>query len=103
MAVKTFTDFALRRGDSDKFKKWGGQISSDDGTPVRDLQNALAAVGVYDVIVDGDFGGQTHDAVRRFQWNLRTVKFRIVSGALQAHTPPTGTTIPFNRRPPSRP
>ena len=94
MATKTFTDFELRRGDNDKLKKWGGTISSDDGTPVRDLQTALAAVGVYDVTADGDFGGQTHDAVRRFQWNLRTVKFRIVGGALQSRTP--SATVPFN-------
>src|ERR1700752_2480789 len=96
MATKTFTDFSLRRGDADNAKRWGGKILTDTGTPVRDLQTALAAVGVYDVAIDGDFGGQTHSAVQRFQWNLRTVKFRIVKDALHARTPPTGAAIPFN-------
>lgn len=94
MATKTFTDFALRRGDNDKLKKWGGQTSTDDGTPVRDLQAALAALGIYDLTQDGDFGGGTFDAVKRFQWNLRTVKFRIVNGALQPRTP--NAAVPFS-------
>jgi peptidoglycan hydrolase-like protein with peptidoglycan-binding domain len=91
---KTFTDFALRRGDNDKLKRWGGTISTETGTPVQDLQTMLKAVGVYDVAVDGDFGGQTETAVKRFQWNVRTVKSRLVHGALEARAP--STTIKVN-------
>ena len=86
--AKTFTDFALRRGDNDATKKWGGVThASDAGSPVKDLQAALASVGVYDVGQDGDFGGQTETAVRRFQWNVRTVKGRVVNGAFAAAEP----------------
>jgi hypothetical protein len=92
-SIKTFTDFALRRGDNDKRKRWGGVISTEDGTPVKDLQTVLAAIGVYDVTVDGDFGGQTETAVRRFQWNARTVKFRLIAGALQARTQSTAIKV----------
>jgi hypothetical protein len=34
-AAKTFTDFALRRGDNDKLKRWGGKTSTAAGTPER--------------------------------------------------------------------
>ena len=44
---------------------------------VQDLQTVLKAVGVYDGTLDGDFGGQTEDAVKRFQWNARTVQSRL--------------------------
>ena len=60
---------------------------SDTGTPVHDLQAALAAVGVFDLTQDGAFGKDTQDAVRRFQWNFGNTKFRIVGSALQARTP----------------
>jgi hypothetical protein len=92
MAAKTFTDFALRLHDDDATKTWGGHVSSDTGTPVQDLQTALAAVGVFDLTQDGAFGKNTQDAVKRFQWNLRNTKFRIVGGALQARTPSAGVS-----------
>jgi D-alanyl-D-alanine carboxypeptidase len=84
VATKTFTDFALRRGDNDAANKLGGAShAADSGSPVEDLQAALASVGVY----DGDLGGQTQTAVKRFQWNVANVKGRIVNGAFEARQP----------------
>lgn len=82
MATKTFTDFALRRGDNDLQKRWGGAISTATGTPVQDLQSAIKAVGI-DVGADGDFGAGTVKGVRQFQWNVTNVKVRMVNNALQ--------------------
>jgi hypothetical protein len=93
MAAKTFTDFALRLHDNDATRTWGGHVSADTGTPVRDLQVALAAVGVFDLTPDGAFGKNTLDAVRRFQWNLLHTTFRIVGGALEARVASTDVSV----------
>jgi hypothetical protein len=61
---------ALRWNDNDKARKWGGTVHR--GAPaanfVRELQEDLAKVGCYDAKRDGDYGGSTRDAVKRFQW-----------------------------------
>jgi hypothetical protein len=93
MAARTFTDFALRLHDSDATKVWGGHSSNDTGTPVGDLQDALARVGVFDLKKDGAFGKDTRDALKRFQWNLRNAAFRMLGGALQARTPSNGIAV----------
>jgi uncharacterized protein YcbK (DUF882 family) len=81
---KTFTDLILTRGDSDKAKKWAGSRQPGiGGTPVADLQNALVKVGVLDGGADGEFGKNTQEAIRRFQWNVSNVKYRLINGLLQ--------------------
>jgi peptidoglycan hydrolase-like protein with peptidoglycan-binding domain len=88
---KAFTDLILTRGDSDKAKKWGGSRQpGSGGTPVADLQNALVAVGVLEGQADGEFGKNTQEAIRRFQWNVSNIKFRLINGLLQ----PRQVTIP---------
>ena len=88
LPAKTYTAYILRKGDNDQVHRWGGvHISNAGGTPVRDLQTALATVGAYDRKVDGDFGKWTDTAVRRFQWNLRNLRYRLVHGNLQAVSP----------------
>jgi hypothetical protein len=51
------------------------------------LQTALKAVGVMDEKQDGDYGGNTEAAVRRFQWNVRNLKFWLINGVLQSNPP----------------
>jgi hypothetical protein len=51
------------------------------------LQTALQAVGVLDAKPDGDYGGTTETAVRRFQWNVRNLKCWLVNGVLQSNPP----------------
>lgn len=60
----------LRRSDNDKLKRWGGKIvkGAAPGDFVRELQTDLAKVGCYDAKLDGDYGGGTVDAVKRFQY-----------------------------------
>jgi hypothetical protein len=62
--------YELRWNDNDKSKKWAGKVHK--GAPaanfVHELQEDLAKVGCYDAKVDGDYGGGTRDAVKRFQW-----------------------------------
>jgi hypothetical protein len=62
--------FALRWNDNDKQKKWGGKVhkGAAAGEFVRELQDDLTKVGCYDAKLDGDYGGSTRDAVKRFQW-----------------------------------
>jgi len=60
----------LRWNDNDKLKKWAGKQvkGAPAGNFVRELQEDLAKVGCYDLKPDGDYGGGTRDAVKRFQW-----------------------------------
>jgi D-alanyl-D-alanine carboxypeptidase/Putative peptidoglycan binding domain len=87
-AAKTYADYQLVLGDSDKAKRWGGSVKAQaGGTPVRDLQNALKAVGVLDDTPDGVFGRNTQQAVRLFQWNVSKLTYRLVNTALQLKLP----------------
>jgi peptidoglycan hydrolase-like protein with peptidoglycan-binding domain len=59
------TGLVLHKGGNDTKHIAGGK-KGGTGEPVRELQEALAAIGVFKFTPDGDFGGGTHDAVRRF-------------------------------------
>lgn len=76
----------LQRGDNDKKSKWGGQKRAGmSGEPVRELQQALAQVGATSDTPDGDFGKQTQEAVRRFQWYVLHIAFRLrVTGSAES-------------------
>ena len=60
----------LRWNDNDKLKKWGGKLlkGAAAGNFVHELQEDLTKVGCYGSRIDGDYGGGTRDAVKRFQW-----------------------------------
>ena len=69
---------ALRQGDNDKNHVWGGRAQPDvSGTPVQDLQKALIAVGTLTASADGQFGAQTEVALRRFQWYVAHLRYRL--------------------------
>jgi hypothetical protein len=87
------TGLVLQKGDNDKKHIAGGKRGAT-GEPVRELQEALAAVGVFKFTPDGDFAGKTHDAVRRFQWYLNNMSHRLQ--VPPATDPSLGTVVPFS-------
>lgn len=86
----------LQRGDNDAKSRWGGRVRTGmGGQPVRELQAALARIGVTSAIPDGDFGMKTQDAIKRFQWYLLHVscRLRVAGGAGALH----GTVEPYKK------
>ena len=72
------SEVMLQRGDNDARGVWGGKKRDGaSGSVVRDLQAALVAVGAMSGAPDGDFGGKTLDAVKRFQWYLLNITWRL--------------------------
>jgi N-acetyl-anhydromuramyl-L-alanine amidase AmpD len=58
----------LRRGDNDNHHRFSGSSHPQmSGTPIRELQDDLAAVGYSVGTPDGDFGDFTQHAVNAFQ------------------------------------
>jgi hypothetical protein len=71
-------DVTLRDGDHDAKQIWGGAVRHGrSGTPVTELQVVLVAVGVLLEKPDGKFGHHTRDALKRFQWYLRNLSYRL--------------------------
>ena len=96
IALGTLGTISLKRGDDDAAGRWGGtHQKARAGKPVRELQEALVAVGTLKGAPDGQFGNGTHNAVRRFQWYLRTLEFRlkVAPGAASS----TGILSQYNR------
>lgn len=94
LALDTLGSIVLRQSDDDRMQRWGGQVHSNyTGTPIADLQHALTKVGVYSDAVDGKIGSGTVLALRRFQWFVRSSRYRlsVAAGAL----PATGTVMPY--------
>jgi peptidoglycan hydrolase-like protein with peptidoglycan-binding domain len=100
--ANTHGSITLQRGDSDARGIWGGQARAAlAGEPVRQLQQALVAMGAMSATPDGDFGRKTQDAVRRFQWYLGRIATRLrvapgteeLHGTLETYTAPTGVQI----------
>jgi hypothetical protein len=92
----------LQRGDNDKKLQWGGQKCKDmGGQPVHELQEALVKVGAASGKPDGDFGKKTQEAVKRFQWYLLRMIYRLrvtggadpVHGTVEPYNPPIGVKI----------
>lgn len=74
--------FHLKKGDKDSTKIWEGVARSGAASHVRDLQSDLTTIGVYSGSIDGDFGNGTEAALKRFQWNARTLRQRCVENEL---------------------
>jgi serine/threonine protein kinase len=65
---------SLRRGDNHKHHRFGGAtVASVTGTPVKELQTDLAAIGYSVGNPDGDFGERTHHAVIALQQHFSPV------------------------------
>lgn len=78
ISLSALGPIVLRQSDDDRLRRWGGGVRNGmTGTPVAELQQALAAVGVYTSTVDGQFGPGTEIAVRRFQWFLGNSRYRL--------------------------
>jgi len=74
---------ALRRGDRDDRNRWGGTIRSNRrGDFVANLQRDLRTLGCYESRIDGDFGRETEDALKRFQWNSDHLDHRLKGRAI---------------------
>lgn len=89
----------LQRGDNDGLSRWGGKVRADtSGQPVRELQQALVAIGAMSATPDGDFGRKTQDGVKRFQWYLARLGWRLrtsggadsLHGSIESYTQPPG-------------
>lgn len=92
----------LQRGDNDARRTWGGRRHDDRaGRPVHELQQALVAVGAMNAAPDGDFGRKTQDAVKRLQWYVGAIAWRlrvpadsdVVHGVLEPYAPPAGMQV----------
>ena len=95
-------DVILQRGDNDSGRIWGGKPRKGmAGQPVRELQQALLALGAMSATPDGDFGRKTQDAVKRLQWYLGHISQRLrvsagagaLHGVLESYTAPTGLLV----------
>ena len=92
----------LRLGDSDLAHRWGGHVQpARSGTPVTDMQRALAAAGTYTAGLDGLFGAGTQLALRRFQWFLANSRHRLrvpagsaaAAGTIEAYARPAAVHL----------
>ncbi|ABC29072.1 conserved hypothetical protein [Hahella chejuensis KCTC 2396] len=65
---------ALRQGDSDTRKTWGGEPrNTEKADYVKQLQEKLSAVKAYSGESDGEFGPNTAKALRFFQWTAKEI------------------------------
>jgi len=95
LSFQSLGDNTLVEGDDDSLRRWGSQVRNDfTGTPVRDLQTALAAAGVL-TGVDGQFGGGTQGALKRYQWYRGNMGFRLSDAA--GARPADGTITPCDK------
>ena len=95
-------DVILQRGDNDARSKWGGKARpASGGQPVRELQEALVKIGAMSATPDGDFGKKTQEAVKRFQWYLQRIAFRLriagtgdsLHGTIEPYTATSGVLL----------
>jgi peptidoglycan hydrolase-like protein with peptidoglycan-binding domain len=78
ITLQSLGALSLRSGDNDDAHRWGGAVQSKlAGRPVRELQEALIAVGTLKERADGAFGHNTQNAIRRFQWYLNNMDYRL--------------------------
>lgn len=82
ITLLSLSTLSLRTGDNDDAHRWGGAIQRNlTGRPVKELQEALIAVGTLKGRADGAFGHNTQKAIQRFQWYLNNMDHRLKTGA----------------------
>jgi peptidoglycan hydrolase-like protein with peptidoglycan-binding domain len=93
ITLQSLGTLSLRNGDNDDARRWGGAPQRNlAGRPVRELQEALITVGTLKGRADGAFGHNTQNAIRRFQWYLNNMDYRLkVSAGAAASTGLTST------------
>jgi hypothetical protein len=78
ITLQSLGNISLRIGDHDATRRWGGVHRPHmSGRPVQELQEALTAVGALKEPADGQFGHHTQTALRRFQWYLNNMDYRL--------------------------
>jgi hypothetical protein len=101
MATLTLQDLgglSLRKGDHDANRIWGGSARpTQAGTPVAELQNALIKLGTLTFAADGQFGPNTDEALRRFQWYIAHLRVRLKLAPGGA--PAAGTIVDYAASP----
>jgi hypothetical protein len=81
ISLQSLGVISLRTGDNDAARRWGGAVQHNlSGRPVRELQEALIAVGTLKARADGVFGHGTQTAIKRFQWYLNNMDYRLMVG-----------------------
>jgi hypothetical protein len=98
LSLQNLNGLLLRRGDQDREQIWGGsRRSTQSGTPVTELQNALIKLGTLTFPPDGAFGQHTEEALQRFQWYVAHLRLRLKlpPGAV----PATGTIVDYAASP----
>jgi peptidoglycan hydrolase-like protein with peptidoglycan-binding domain len=99
LTLDALGEIVLRQSDEDRARRWGGIVRQNlSGTPIADLQQALADVGVYTSTVDGQFGPGTLAALRRFQWFVINSRYRLRVTAGAAPVTGVVTQYPVNAR-----
>ena len=100
MATLTLHDLgglSLQHGDHDANRIWGGSPRpTQSGSPVTELQTALIKLGTLSFAADaadGAFGSHTEEALRRFQWYVAHLRFRL--NLLPGAAPASGTIVPY--------
>ena len=97
LTLRNLSGLSLRRGDRDADHIWGGSARpTQAGTPVTELQTALITLGTLNN-ADGTFGPDTEEALRRFQWYVAHLHFRLQP--LPGAAPASGTIVPFTASP----
>jgi hypothetical protein len=97
LTLRNLSGLSLRRGDRDADHIWGGSARpTQAGTPVTELQTALITLGTLNN-ADGTFGPDTEEALRRFQWYVAHLHFRL--NPLPGAAPASGTIVPFTASP----
>ncbi|MDG5817031.1 peptidoglycan-binding protein [Chitinispirillales bacterium ANBcel5] len=76
--------YVLKKGDNDSNKTFGGNLTDSDGEYVRELQQDLLRLGYWisnpssttgkGMVVDGDFGEGTENALKTFQFEHYVVQ-----------------------------
>jgi len=91
IGLQNLGTITLRSGDNDAKRLWGGSVRPTlSGTPVKELQAALIALGTLTFAADGQFGAHTQQGLKRFQWYINNLRRRL---KLPSGSPPSSGII----------
>src|SRR5438067_8359217 len=78
IGLQNLGTITLQQGDNDTTRRWGGSVRPTlTGNPVKELQAALIALGTLTFAADGQFGSHTAEGLKRFQWYVNHLRFRL--------------------------